>query len=108
MKLLQVFIAHKIKGGIIVRKILLIVLSMAFMLFIAACGFEEDTGGDEGSNDTSSETSDSSTEGDTADDSGDQGNSINLFEKSEIPTMDSSHAHDGVAFAVLNNVNEGL
>lgn len=33
---------------------------------------------------------------------------LNITETSEIPTMDSVHAHDNVAFTVLGNVNEGL
>jgi oligopeptide transport system substrate-binding protein len=33
---------------------------------------------------------------------------VNMVEASEIPTMDSAHAHDNVAFTVLSNVNEGL
>lgn len=33
---------------------------------------------------------------------------LNLVEASEIPTMDSAHAHDNVSFTVLSNVNEGL
>src|SRR5699024_3163780 len=35
-------------------------------------------------------------------------NAINLFESSEIPTLDSSHAHDTVNIPTLNNINEGL
>ncbi|MDQ0218576.1 peptide ABC transporter substrate-binding protein [Peribacillus cavernae] len=33
---------------------------------------------------------------------------LNMVEASEIPTMDSAHAHDNVSFTVLSNVNEGL
>lgn len=33
---------------------------------------------------------------------------LNMVESSEIPTMDSVHAHDNVSFTVLSNVNEGL
>src|SRR5699024_62332 len=33
---------------------------------------------------------------------------IQIFEDSEIPTMDSSHAHDSIGFNTLNNTNEGL
>lgn len=33
---------------------------------------------------------------------------LNMVEASEIPTMDSSLAHDNVSFTVLSNVNEGL
>lgn len=33
---------------------------------------------------------------------------LNMAESSEIPTMDSIHAHDGVSFTVLNNIKEGL
>lgn len=33
---------------------------------------------------------------------------VMLTATAEIPTMDSTRAHDGVAFTVLNNVNEGL
>jgi oligopeptide transport system substrate-binding protein len=33
---------------------------------------------------------------------------LNMVEASEIPTMDSTQAHDNVSFTVLSNVNEGL
>lgn len=33
---------------------------------------------------------------------------LNLSASSEIPTMDSVHAHDGVSFTALNNTREGL
>ncbi|GIN87216.1 peptide ABC transporter substrate-binding protein [Heyndrickxia sporothermodurans] len=33
---------------------------------------------------------------------------LNVSTSAEIPTMDSTKAHDAVAFTVLNNVNEGL
>jgi len=33
---------------------------------------------------------------------------LNVTASSEIPTMDSTKAHDAVAFTVLNNTNEGL
>ncbi|WP_375088684.1 peptide ABC transporter substrate-binding protein [Peribacillus sp. RS7] len=33
---------------------------------------------------------------------------LNMVEASEIPTMDSTLAHDNVSFTVLSNVNEGL
>ncbi|MBE1553283.1 peptide ABC transporter substrate-binding protein [Sporosarcina limicola] len=33
---------------------------------------------------------------------------LNLSEPSDIPTLDSTKAHDAIAFNVLNNVNEGL
>src|SRR5690625_4916947 len=79
-----------------------------FIIFLAACGFDDDT--DEGTSDapeeeeTSEETETEETE---ETDSGD-GNVLNLFENSELPTMDSSHAHDSAGFTTLNNTNEGL
>ncbi|PUB11666.1 peptide ABC transporter substrate-binding protein [Paenisporosarcina sp. OV554] len=33
---------------------------------------------------------------------------LNVTEPADVPTLDSTKAHDGIAFTVLNNVNEGL
>lgn len=33
---------------------------------------------------------------------------LNVSATADIPTLDSTKAHDGIAFTVLNNVNEGL
>jgi oligopeptide transport system substrate-binding protein len=33
---------------------------------------------------------------------------LNVTEPADIPTLDSTKAHDGIAFTVLNNINEGL
>lgn len=36
------------------------------------------------------------------------GQVLNVTEPADIPTLDSTKAHDGIAFTVLNNINEGL
>ena len=36
------------------------------------------------------------------------GQTLNVTEPADIPTLDSTKAHDGIAFTVLNNINEGL
>lgn len=81
------------------------------MLFVAACGFDGDA--EDVTKDTTPEETETDTEPETetdeAEDEGNDGaNVINLFQDSEIPTMDSSHAHDTAGFSTLNNVNEGL
>src|SRR5690625_1641536 len=64
------------------------------MFLIVSCVFENDT------NITSTS--------DVAEVLGSTGTTIELMEASEIPTVDSSHAHDSVGFSTLNNINEGL
>lgn len=74
-------------------KKLFLLLSSIFIIFIAGCGFGDDA--------EENEQGDTDTEEDNV-------ASINLTEDSEIPTLDSSHAHDSVGFSTLNNINEGL
>src|SRR5690625_2904087 len=77
---------------------------MIFLIFVAACGFEDDADEKGETNDTAEESEEEST------DEGQENttNSIHLYENSEIPTLNSSHAHDMVSFSTLNNINEGL
>ena len=86
------------------RKVLLLLLSITFLFIVAACGFEDDADEKGETNDTAEESEEEST------DEGKENttNSIHLYENSEIPTLDSSHAHDMVGFSTLNNINEGL
>jgi len=64
------------------------------MFLIVGCGFGNDTNNTSTSEEAEAEGSD--------------GTTIDLMEASEIPTLDSSHAHDSVGFSTLNNINEGL
>ncbi|MBB5181259.1 oligopeptide transport system substrate-binding protein [Planomicrobium koreense] len=67
---------------------------MSFVLILSGCNFN---------------SSESSSEG-TGSEGGEEtaGQVLNVSAVADIPTMDSTKAHDGVAFTVLNNVNEGL
>lgn len=74
---------------------LLLVFGLVLSLFLAACSggddtSSEDTGSDEGTEESSVEQV------------------LNLVEASQIPTMDSSHATDAVAFQWLGETMEGL
>ncbi|MFZ3580345.1 peptide ABC transporter substrate-binding protein [Virgibacillus sp. DJP39] len=75
-----------------------LLLFVAFLcLLLTACNFDssEESGGNSDSNKKD-------------DKKGGVEQVLNLSESAEIPTMDSVHAHDGVSFTALNNVNEGL
>ncbi|MCM3239270.1 peptide ABC transporter substrate-binding protein [Heyndrickxia oleronia] len=74
--------------------IFMLVISMA----LSGCGF--------GSKKT--ETNDNGKEKAGEEKSTDTKQVLNVTATAEIPTMDSTKAHDAVAFTVLNNVNEGL
>src|SRR5699024_7621605 len=88
-----------IQGGFFMRK-LWFLLSISFILVLAACGFDDNNNnGNDGNNDANNSE-------DSAEEAKD--NTINIFEDSEIPTLDSSHAHDLNGFSTLNNINEGL
>jgi oligopeptide transport system substrate-binding protein len=85
-----------------ISKTLTKVLSLLLVvgLILSGCGFS-------GSSDKSPSNGDSSNtpkSGETAK----KPQVLNVVSSAEIPTLDSVHAHDGVAFTVLNNVNEGL
>lgn len=87
------------------RKLLLFLLSVGLLVAIAACGFDENN--NESQNDGNTENGDQEVDAEANNDSSSD-NVINLFENSEIPTLDSSHAHDTVNIPTLNNINEGL
>lgn len=72
-----------------------LMILMAFVLILSGCNFNSSESSSEGSGDK---------EGDTKT----AGQVLNISATADIPTLDSTKAHDGVAFTVLNNVNEGL
>ncbi|ANU24565.1 peptide ABC transporter substrate-binding protein [Planococcus donghaensis] len=74
------------------RKTQIFMIMIAFVLFLAGCNFN--------SSDSSNEESGGS--------EGEAGQVLNISTAADIPTLDSTKAHDGIAFTVLNNVNEGL
>ncbi|MGD6957964.1 peptide ABC transporter substrate-binding protein [Rossellomorea aquimaris] len=74
----------------------LLVLLLALSTFLAACGGDKKTEGNEGA----------SGDGGESDEKKEQ--VLNLIESSEIPSMDSTLATDAVSFNVMNNVFEGL
>lgn len=73
-------------------KKLFLLLTIIFVFLIVGCGFDDSSEKSEG----------------TKSDSGTDTATITLMEGSEIPSLDSSHAHDSVGFSTLNNINEGL
>lgn len=72
----------------------ILMIMIAFILFLSGCNFN------------SSESSNE--EGAAAEGEGEAGQVLNISTTADIPTLDSTKAHDGIAFTVLNNVNEGL
>lgn len=71
----------------------LLLVLMAFVLILSGCNFNSSEG-------TSS--------GDSGDGEASTSQVLNVSATADIPTLDSTKAHDAVAFTVLNNVNEGL
>lgn len=71
----------------------LLLVLMAFVLILSGCNFNSSEG-------TSS--------GDSGEGEGSTSQVLNVSATADIPTLDSTKAHDAVAFTVLNNVNEGL
>ena len=69
---------------------LLLTMSLATSVFLAACGSSDDKATDSGSS------------------SEDAAQELRVLESAEIPSMDSIMAEDTVSFTMLNNVNEGL
>ena len=69
---------------------LLLTMSLATSVFLAACGGSDDKASDSGSS------------------SEDVAQELRVLESAEIPSMDSIMAEDTVSFTMLNNVNEGL
>ncbi|SDJ87125.1 peptide ABC transporter substrate-binding protein [Sediminibacillus albus] len=93
------------------RKANWLLLAMALLLsvFLAACSGGSSSEGDNSGDDTeTTEGTDTEGEGETegGEASGEQ--VLNLLDTSQIPTMDSSHATDAVAFQYLGETMEGL
>ncbi|WP_019414089.1 peptide ABC transporter substrate-binding protein [Paenisporosarcina sp. TG20] len=65
---------------------------LVFTLILSGCNFN-----------SSNEEETTDTEGNVV-----ANQSLNMTASADIPTLDSTKAHDGIAFTVLNNVNEGL
>lgn len=65
-------------------------LGMATALLLSGCNFSNSTEKVDGDNDNK------------------VNQTLNVTEPADVPTLDSTKAHDGIAFTVLNNVNEGL
>ncbi|GGC74640.1 peptide ABC transporter substrate-binding protein [Thalassobacillus devorans] len=86
---------------------LLLALALVLSMFLVACsgGNDDNAGGNDSGEDTSSEEG-GSEEAEGGEPSGEQ--VLNLIEGSQIPTMDSSHATDAVAFQWLGETMEGL
>ncbi|WRP08121.1 peptide ABC transporter substrate-binding protein [Rossellomorea aquimaris] len=74
----------------------LLVLLLALSTFLAACGGDKKTEGNEGASGEGGESAEKKEQ------------VLNLLESSEIPSMDSTLATDAVSFKVMNNVFEGL
>src|SRR5699024_8826504 len=92
------------KGEASLKRILLSLLFVSLLTVIAACGFDESD--QQNKNNENADKGYKEVNADSDESTGK--NAINLFEGSEIPTLDSSHAHDTVNVPTLNNINEGL
>lgn len=84
------------------KKWLAFIFLTIFALVLSGCNFNSSDGDKDGKD------KDNKDEGTTEGDSGETAQVLNVSASAEIPTMDSTKAHDGVAFNVLNNTNEGL
>ncbi|KXH80691.1 peptide ABC transporter substrate-binding protein [Sporosarcina sp. HYO08] len=73
------------------------VILVIFSLIVSGCNFSSSDGNKD------DKKKDGGTEGDDK-----VAQVLNIYASSDIPTLDSTKAHDAVAFDVLNNVNEGL
>jgi oligopeptide transport system substrate-binding protein len=83
-------------------------LLLTITLVLAGCGFDtEEADSTEKTTEQGSEKQETSTDANTNDKSSTK-QILKVEATAEIPTMDSVHAHDGIAFTVLNNVTEGL
>ncbi|RKL66850.1 peptide ABC transporter substrate-binding protein [Salipaludibacillus neizhouensis] len=85
-------------------KNLLFLLMLMVIIGLAGCNF----GGDSSNESSTEDTIENSSENTGTVGEETSGKVINLTSDGDIPTLDSAHAHDGIAFTVLNNVNEGL
>lgn len=74
----------------------ILMIMIAFILFLSGCNFN------------SSESSNEEGAAAEGEGEGEAGQVLNISTTADIPTLDSTKAHDGIAFTVLNNVNEGL
>ena len=88
------------------QKLLWPVLCIGLLFVLAACGFDDNA--DSNNNGASNEGNNNGNNEAEGDVEGAEDGVIQIFEDSEIPTMDSSHAHDSIGFNTLNNTNEGL
>jgi oligopeptide transport system substrate-binding protein len=85
-----------------------LILMLAVGLVLTGCNFNsEDAGTDQGTTDQGSSDQGSSDDPKQNDSAASQ-QVLKVEASAEIPTMDSVHAHDGIAFTALNNVTEGL
>ena len=74
------------------RNAKIFMMMIALVLILAGCNFNSSEGSKE----------------ETGGSEGEAGQVLNISTTADIPTLDSTKAHDGIAFTVLNNVNEGL
>lgn len=75
----------------------MLILMFAIGIVLTGCNFNSEEAG----SGTPDSSKDNAKEGEVE-------QVLNLSEASEIPTMDSVQAHDGLSFTVLNNIKEGL
>src|SRR5699024_12494468 len=87
-------------------KLLWPVLCIGLLFVLAACGFDDNA--DSNNNGASNEGNNNGNNEAEGDVEGAEDGVIQIFEDSEIRTMDSSHAHDTIGFNTLNTTNEGL
>ncbi|WP_077623060.1 peptide ABC transporter substrate-binding protein [Sediminibacillus massiliensis] len=89
---------------------LLLVMALVLSVFLAACSGGSDSGEETGGTDDAENTTEEGTEegGESTEGEASGEQVLNILESSQIPTMDSSHATDAVAFQFLGSTMEGL
>jgi len=92
----------------------MLILATILLLFVAACGFNDDDEQDASTDESDTEAEAPEADEDEEEEEESEGTDgaasgvVNLQTSAEIPTADSSHAHDSAGFTTLNNTNEGL
>lgn len=88
-------------------KWLMFFIAAVFFVLVSGCGFEDnnaDANNNNGDNNGDAETNGNENNSDETEGDG----TATLYVEDEIPTVDSSLAHDDNGLSAINNINEGL
>ena len=83
------------------RWFLMLIMVLVGSMILSACNFGSSGGDSDADNNGDGDGTTDNTDTEVA-------QILKMDAAADIPTLDSTKAHDGVAFTVLNNVNEGL